>query len=228
MLLSQMLSSGNNQVLNALMTFGMGPLVQSRTLDGFAIGDLLLRDFDYSKFRLYYSDKFENGKAKANRILNTDDYSETNLDIPDSHEDAFSVFSASSASWQPYFSGCRTPSTKTQFGCHNPIPNGHRFYLPLELVMVVDKSGNQAKEDSRAKREKLGRPYPSLCGLVSQSGREVIYKVDGLNFSNDPGRTDPNWAQPWGLTDVGSTMDERRIEADERLQPNQDFMVELN
>ena len=225
MLLSQMLSSGNNQVLNALMTFGMGQLGARPDLDGFAIGDLLLRDFDYSKFRLYYSDKFENGKAKANRILNTDDYSETNLDVPDRHEDAFSVFSASSASWQPYFSGCRTPSTKTQFGCHNPIPNGHRFYLPLELVMVVDKSGNQAKEDSRAKREKLGRPYPSLCGLVNQSGREVIYKVDGLNFSNDPGRTDPNWAQPWGLTDVGSTMDERRIEADERLQPNQDFMV---
>ena len=219
LLLSQMLSSGNNQVLNALMTFGMGPLGAEPDLDGFAIGDLLLRDFDYNKFRLYYTDG-----GNRNRIKNTDAYSSTNLDV-NNHEDAFSVFSAKSSSWEPYFSGCRTPSTKTQFGCYNPIANGHRFYLPLELVMVIDGSGGQAKDDSRAKREKIGTAYPSLCGLVSQQGREVIYRVDGLNFSNDPGRTDPNWARPWGLTDVGATMDERRTEADERLQPNQDFML---
>jgi len=42
---SQLISSGNNQLLYALMTFGTGPLGEKPDFDGYAIGDLLLRDF---------------------------------------------------------------------------------------------------------------------------------------------------------------------------------------
>ena len=84
--------------------------------------------------------------------------------------------------------------------------------------MVIDGSGEQSKEDSRAKRDKMARPYPSLCGIVRQSGRDITYEVSGLDMSTS-GRQDPDWARPWGLSDVASTTVERRIEADERLQP---------
>ena len=108
------------------------------------------------------------------------------LDVPNV-ADAFSVYWPRSDRGSLLLRG-RTSSTKTQFGCHNPIANGHRFYVPLELVMVIDGSGEQSKEDSRAKRDKMARPYPSLCGIVSQNGRDIIYEVSGLDMS-DPGRT---------------------------------------
>ena len=225
MLHSQLITSGNSQVLWAVMMFGLGKLGEAPDLNGFAIGDLLLRDFDPAKYRLYFKDS----NGDPNRIKSDDDYDDSDLDVPNSGDDAFPIYWPRSDSWQPFFSGVRTPSSKTQFGCHNPIANGHRFYVPLELVMVIDFSGNQAKEDSRAKRDKVARPYPSLCGLTKswvQGGRRYVeYKVDGLNMSGDPARTDPDWARPWGLSDVASTNDERRIEADERLQPNQDMMI---
>ena len=225
MLHSQLITSGNSQVLWAVMMFGLGKLGEAPDLNGFAIGDLLLRDFDPAKYKLYFKDS----NGDPNRIKSDDDYDDSDLDVPNSGDDAFPIYWPRSDSWQPFFSGVRTPSSKTQFGCHNPIANGHRFYVPLELVMVIDFSGNQAKEDSRAKRDKVARPYPSLCGLTKswvQGGRRYVeYKVDGLNMSGDPARTDPDWARPWGLSDVASTNDERRIEADERLQPNQDMMI---
>ena len=225
MLHSQLLTSGNSQVLWAVMMFGLGKLGEAPDLDGYAIGDLLLRDFDEAKYRLYFKDS----DGDPNRIKSGNDYDGPDLDVPNTGDDVFSLYWPRSDSWQPFFSGVRTPSSKTQFGCHNPISNGHRFYVPLELVMVIDGSGEQAKEDSRAKRDKVSRPYPSLCGLtktwVSGGKRFVEYTVDGLDMSGDPGRTDPDWARPWGLSDVASTNDERRIEADERLQPNQDMMI---
>ena len=172
MLHSQLISSGNSQVLWAVMMFGLGKLGEAPDLNGFAIGDLLLRDFDPAKYRLYFKDS----NGDPNRIKSDDDYDDSDLDVPNSGDDAFPIYWPRSDSWQPFFSGVRTPSSKTQFGCHNPIANGHRFYVPLELVMVIDFSGNQAKEDSRAKRDKVARPYPSLCGLTRswvQGGRSV-------------------------------------------------------
>jgi len=223
LLLSQMLSSGNNQILHALLTFGMGQLGAKPDINGFAIGDLLLRDFDYAKFKLYFRDSAK--KGTGHRIGKNDDYDETKLIVRDT-ADAFSVYSGKSKTFEPFFSGTRTPSTKTQFGCHNPIANGHRFYLPFELVMVVDGTGSQAKEDSRAKREKLGRPYASYCGIISRRGSDYTYAIDnGPDFRPGGSAIDPDDLRPWGLSDVASIMNERRTAADERLQPNQDFMV---
>ena len=51
---SQLISSGNNQLLYALMMFGAGPLGEKPDFDGYAIGDLLLRDFAPEKVKLYY------------------------------------------------------------------------------------------------------------------------------------------------------------------------------
>ena len=218
MLYSQMLSDGSNQTLYALMTFGMGNLAQKPNFNAYALGDLLLRDFADNKCRLYFS-QGEAANDFKHRIKDSDAYSQTKLDVPD-HTDAFSLYWPSSHEWEPYFSGTRTPTTKTQFGCYRPIPNGHRFYVPLELVMVIDFSGEQTKKDSRKKRDKIRRPYPSLCGIVSQNGKNIVYKINSKQIDDDP-----DFARPWGLSDVISTQNERRIEVDEHLQVNQELMV---
>ncbi|MEC8755583.1 MAG: hypothetical protein VXX72_08125, partial [Pseudomonadota bacterium] len=103
MLHSQMLSSGTNQVLYALMMFGFGRLAEKPDFDGYAIGDLLMRDFANTKCRLYYSDS----KGDPHRITNTNAYSRTTLETPDSigiHSDAFSLFWPRTDKWETHFS----------------------------------------------------------------------------------------------------------------------------
>ena len=209
---SQLISSGTNQLLYGLMTFGVGPLGGKPDFDGYAIGDLLLRDFSSEKVKLYY--------AVGRRILSTDAYNRSLLPVPEVTSDAFSLYwPKASGSWKEYFSGTRSPSTKIQFGCYGPLSNGHRFYLPLELIMVVDGSGSDTKWDSRRKREKHGQQWPRLCGITAKSGNNITYKLDDYEFDED----DDDY-KPWGLSDMITFQNESRSQADEALQSNQDFM----
>lgn len=212
---SQMLSGGNNQLLYAVMTLGMARLGDKPDYDGVAIGDLLLRDFNPERNALYFANRLEDS---GNRILDTDKYRRSKLSVPN-NTDAFSVWWPRAGEWRRYFSGTRTPSTKIQFGCYSPLSNGHRYMLPMELVMVPDKR-KQIKKDNRKKREKLGAAYPRLCGIFRQDGTKIIYKVLGEQI--DP---NPEAYKPWGLTDVISAQNEIRITADEALQPNQELML---
>ena len=208
---SQLISSGSNQLLYALMTFGAGPLGEKPDFDGYAIGDLLLRDFAPEKVKLYYE--------VGQRLLNSHAYDRSKLPVPEV-QDAFSLYwPKGGGSWQKYFSGTRSPSTKIQFGCYGPIANGHRFYLPLELVMVVDFSGKETKEDSRRKREKLGMQWPRLCGITNVRGKNITYQLSDYEFDDDPDKY-----RPWGLSDMITFQNESRSQADEALQTNQDFM----
>ena len=53
MLFSQMVSSGNNQLLHAVLMLGMANM-DKPDFDGLAVGDLLVRDFSAYKSRLYF------------------------------------------------------------------------------------------------------------------------------------------------------------------------------
>ena len=215
MLFSQMVSSGNNQLLYAIMTFGMGQLAEKPDYDGFAIGDLLLRDFANRKNRLYYTDRTN----VNNRISSGDKYTRSKLEVDES-TDAFSIWWPRTDSWEQFFSGTRSPSTKTQFGAYGPIANGHRFYVPYELVMRLKKSGKEAKRASDSKREKVSYPFPRMCGITRATSTRVTYLIDGEKKSNEP-----DWAKPWGIADAISIMNESRITADEVLQENQEFLL---
>ena len=142
-------------------------------LDGLAVGDLLLRDFSEYKSRIYFRNQ--------GRIVGQDKYTESKLDVPSgSDQDSFSVWWPRRSGYEQYFSGARTPSTKTQFGCYSPVPNGHRFYVPYELVLVIDGSGSDNKEAARRKRYKIAYPFPRKCGAISvRNNNTVIYKIDG-------------------------------------------------
>ena len=212
---SQMLSGGNNQLLYAVMTMGMARLGSKPDYDGFAIGDLLLRDFNPERNALYFADRLDD---TSNRIANTDQYSRSKLAVPDT-TDAFSVWWPQSGSWKKYFCGTKTPSTKIQFGCYSPISNGHMYLLPMELVMVP-AGRSQIRKDNKKKKEKLGTAYPRLCGITKQDGTKVIYKVLGAKTE-----ANPEEYKPWGLTDVIAAQNEIRTFADESLQPNQELML---
>tara|TARA_R100001443_G_scaffold116179_1_gene135904 strand:- start:15 stop:4742 length:4728 start_codon:yes stop_codon:yes gene_type:complete len=212
---SQMLSGGNNQLLYAVMSLGMSRIGKKPDYDGFAIGDLLLRDFNPERNALYFANRLD---INGNRIQDTDQYSRSKLTVPD-NTDAFSVWWPNASEWRKYFSGTRTPSTKIQFGCYAPISNGHRYLLPMELVMVPE-GRSQIRKDNKKKREKLGAAYPRLCGIFSQDKTKIIYKV--LGFKTE---ANPDEYKPWGLTDVIAAQEEIRITADEALQPNQELML---
>ena len=212
MLFSQMISSGNNQLLHAVLMLGLAN-IDRPDFDGLAIGDLLLRDFSEYKSRIYFHNQ--------GRIEDSHKYAKSKLAVPSgSDKDSFSVWWPRRSGYEQYFSGARTPSTKTQFGCYSPIPNGHRFYVPYELVLVIDGSGSDNKEAARRKRYKIAYPFPRMCGVISANNNEVIYKIDGEEKDDSPSEM-----KPWGAADAISTQNETRINADEVLQENQEYMI---
>ena len=58
-------------------------------------------------------------------------------------------------SWNPWFSGTRNQSVSIDFGCHSPVPNGHVYKLPYELVLVLDGTAKSKRKPTH------GRSRPS-------------------------------------------------------------------
>ena len=247
MLFSQMVSNGNNQLLYALLSLGMATLAEKPDYDGIAIGDLLLRDFSPYKNRMFYG---------ASKRLTADDAytrsklwedSEGMLARYEDESDAFAIRVpfVSGDRWKPDLSGARTPTTAVQFGCFSPLPNGHRFYLPYELVMVLKGDGGRDKvsrDASRMKRRKLSLGYPRMAGItdMDRSKGLVTYTIynrsDKVYMQTSPAAEEfqenndsvPDWDprfEPYGLADAQSYQDETRIATDEVLQENQQFLL---
>ena len=217
---SQLTSLGTNQVFAGILNICLGKLAVKPDFDGFALGDLLLRDFSKYKLQLYFSNKSRN-----NRITKEDKYDRSKLElVSDSSEtDRFSVIahtSPNSRSFQPWFSGTRTPSTNTQFGAYSPLSNGHMFYIPYELIIVPDDGGNRNKKIAKAKRKKVITPFPRYSGITKITGNTATYTVGNGSISKD----DYDF-RDWGVKDVNSTINESRIRADEILQVTELFLI---
>ncbi len=222
LLYSQMITAGTTQTLTAVMMMGAGRLGGTPDYDGFAIGDLMLRDFSEYKNQLFFS----LGKANSNRLTNGiegDQYEEGKL-TTSSDNDAFSPYypSAGRGQYKPHFSGTRTPSTRTQFGLYKPLPNGHKFMLPYELVTYPtgDDSSREVKKDSRVKIEKIIKDYPRTAGCIRNDGRETTYRISAHRLDTDRKQFDP-----WGLSDVLQFQDETRAQVDESIQEGQEYML---
>ena len=227
MLFSQMISNGGGQLLYTLLSLGMSELGAQPDYDGIAIGDLLLRDFSPFKNRLFYgrSERLHGAHVYAQSKLwrNND----TTLEKYEDSADAFGVWSPGLQSFQTDFSGARTPSTATQFGAYSPLPNGHRFYAPMELILVMKKSGTDAKYAQRAKQAKVTTPFPRGAGVVDADDDNVTYGIFNLTreIYKEGNVSSPDNFDPNGIDDIQSTQDETRIAADESLQENQQFLV---
>jgi hypothetical protein len=236
---SQLLTAGASQIFTGVFSLGLGKIgdlsegnvagteeTARPDFDGFAIGDLLLRDFSPYKLQLYFANRMTN-KLNGNRIKNSDIYVPTNkkekLDLPSDTEvsDAFSVF-IKKDNYQPWFSGARTPSTKTQFGAYSPISNGHVFYVPYELVLRVDGSGSKAKNSASEKRRKIIQVFSRYSGIRNSdvSAGKCKYRIKNGKIKLSDYDFDDH-----GVSDVNNFLQESRITADEALQESEQYLV---
>ena len=223
LLYSQMITAGTTQTLLAVMMLGAGRFGGTPEYAGYAIGDLMLRDFSTYKNQLFFSP----GLAEGNRLKDGtgagNQYEEGKLRIT-SDGDAFSPYDPAKGkgNYSPNFSGTRTPTSQTRFGLYNPMPNGHKFFVPYELVTYQTGEGanRDTREDSKAKIEKMMRDFPRTAGCIANNGSETTYRVSSYRLD-----TDDEAFRPWGLSDVLQSQDEVRALVDESIQEGQEYML---
>ena len=149
LLWSQMLSLGRMQQLKAIFLFSHGELAQPPEFDGFAIGDTLLENYALTKVGLYF-------RTNGGRIQKANKYSEGTLkDGKDN--DVFLIPDDVEEKKKANFSGCRTPSTQSQFGAYGAMPNGNFHRPEYELVMIGDDLDDDSKDDANEKKKSCGR-----------------------------------------------------------------------
>jgi hypothetical protein len=244
LLWSHLDSQGSSQLLRAIVLFGNG-ITGRPSFDGFAIGDQLIKNYGAARMRLFFSSGERNirpSKQGYSRLLRSDQYEETQqgdwaIKLPN---DPFTILDdeylekdgENGRDWYPYFSGTRNVNANAEFGVHSPIPNGHVFRLPYELVLIYD-GNKQAKEDARKKNDKIRQGFSSFASLVQADNEKASSKPKRVNvkageilkYRIADDQYDPDKYQPWGLTDVNGSINARRIEADERLQIGEVFQV---
>ena len=224
LLFSQMITSGTTQTLMAVMMLGAGKLRELPDYKGYAVGDLMLRDFSAYKNQLFCN----LGERRNNRLKDGttgDQYEESKMLMASDGEDAFSVFWSPADGFREHFSGTRTPTSRTTFGLYNPMPNGFRYLVPYELALVPSGKINKndledQKKDAKRKRDKIMRYFSREGGIVDVAGGEATYFL-----SADRIKTDMDEFKPWGTADVLQAQDETRITIDELIQEGQEYML---
>ena len=205
LLWSQLVSQRIGQELKAVMLLCSAQLAADPDFQGFAIGDQTLKNYTSARLGLYR-------RLNGGRLLESDRYPEGTI-YASSASDAFSVFDDISETQKPWFSGTRSPSTQTQFGCFNPMPNATPYRLQYELVLRPDAEPRDGRiiDDVNRKRNKLNRDYATRAAFTSKSSTGCVYTITG-------GQEDQNAYAPWGLDDVNASVEDRRIVADDQLQ----------
>ena len=228
LLWSQMITHKNAQQLKAQFMIGLGTLPQRPDYEGYAIGDLLLKNYVSRKIALYVDRNGGRISEKHHR------YSESKLepDQRDRHggkmDDVMSVDwdqadDGDGAATNSIVSGTRAPSTQVQFGSYVPMPNAMRFRLPYELVMKQKDMKTDVKKDQNRKRKRIRTSYPHYAAFQQigtrsgsnkfeknadvDAGDRIRYKVYDYDILDE---FDEDDFKPWGLTDVASAINSRR------------------
>ena len=156
LLWSQIISLGRYQQLKILGMFSLGELYEVPAFEGYAIGDLLLHNYNEQK------------------INNTVD---SNIPfIKKGNEVDKQKFKIDNKEW---FSGTRNPTTQAIFGVSNPIPNATYFRLPYELLRIspsLDDDTVPPARDTLAKRRKNLGKWPARAGFM---------KVENIGSANE-------------------------------------------
>ena len=137
LLWSQMVSLGSYQQLKILALFSLGEIAKRPDLEGYAIGDLLLKNYHSEKiYKITYTGNEGYGPSGENIP-----FLPMGGIIPN---DIFKIDS------QRYFSGTRNPTTQAAFGLSNPMPNATAYKLPYELVRTAsDISADRSRPAGR-------------------------------------------------------------------------------
>ena len=146
LLWSQIISLGRYQQLKILGMFSLGELYEVPEFKGYAIGDLLLHNYN---------------EAKVNNTVNG------NIPfIQKGDENNKQKFKINNQEW---FSGTRNPTTQATFGVSNPIPNATYFRLPYELLRISPELDDDTVPPARntlAKRRKNLGKWPARAGFI--------------------------------------------------------------
>ena len=210
LLWSQLLSEGNTQQLKTIILFSLGQLERAPAVEGFAIGDMMLKSYTQFKAALYF-------KPNGGRINETD---RTWGQLAAAANDVFSIYWDSNQSYQPYFSGTRNPSTQVQFGVYQPVPNGMMWRPNYELILKPEDAGDALQEDIDRKQDKVYRgKFPLRCYVSSANSQQVTYTIDSYLDSGKSGYG------PWGTEDVRSAQESAKSDADAALQVGELYMV---
>ena len=209
LLWSQLLSYGTGQQLKVLLLLSAGEMAEAPEFEGYAIGDMTLRNYTSAKVGLYR-------RLNGGRIQEGDRYEAGTLE-PNPFGDVFTVFDDASESYKQWFCGNRSTSTQAQFGLFAPMTNATAYKLQYELIMNPKDTDGKVKGDNNVKREKINREWRTLAGLVGDPNNPK-YFIHG-------GAEDAEAFAPWGLTDVNSATESIRTQADDSLQAGALYMA---
>lgn len=229
---SQNLSKGRFQQLKVLFLLSAGELGGRPDFAGYAIGDLLLKNYAKKKLAVYFKD----GATTQNRILDTDKYGESELAPEPSMTDVFSVAPSSAESDNRIiFSGLRNPSSTVEFGCYAPMYNSMAYSLPYELILKPKDASN--KNDITRKRYKTSTYFPTYAAV--QSNENVIMNADGIDLynsqevryeihGNNPTEYFRNVHEdykPWGTEDIKSATESIRENIDDSIEVGEQYLI---
>ena len=241
LLWSQMLSLGSGQQLKALFMIGLGDLASKPDFAGYAIGDLLLKNYINKKLALYI---MTNGGRPQE---GPEKYSEGTLEREHSRPqrsgqtqgppftDIIAVdWDQNNGETNTIVSGTRTPNTQTQFGVYSPMPNSMRYRVPYELVLKQKNLKDQNKTDIDTKRRKLRTSFPRYASILKYDGSEtnrnnftveknkdIQYTIGDMDTETEFGET----FDPWGVEDVKSAVDASREESDDAIQIGESYLI---
>ena len=238
LLWSQMRSLGKGQQIKGIFNLSSGQLGDRPDFNGFAIGDVLLKNYSEGKFRLFWYDGGENGDGRFKN--STHKYPQGTLEIErdrngNIRSDDIALPLVDNDRTQGFvddtFCGTRTPSTQNVFGAYNPVPNSMRFMLPYELVIKQDNLEGDIEKKTVIKREKIQTNFPRYQAIVDVNGNTstgtfnvtkdnlVTYQIANFDPNNEFDFSD------WGSEDVASSINSDRENTDDTLAIGEQYLI---
>ena len=234
LLWSQMISLGSGQQLKALFMLGLSDLAAKPDFAGYAIGDLLLKNYLHKKLAIYVMtnggrpqegpEKYSEGTLERQVDRNGNPFS-----------DVISVdWDQNMGATDTIVSSARTPNTQTIFGVYSPMPNSMRYRVPYELVLKQQNLKDENKRDIDKKRQKLRTSFPRYAtinnydnvngnrnDLEVEKGKEIQYVIGDMDSAEQYGEE----FDPWGVEDVKSAVDASREESDDAIQVGESYLI---
>ena len=240
LLWSQMLSLGTGQQLKALFMIGLADLAAKPDFAGYAIGDLLLKNYINKKLALYIMT--DGGRPQEGPEKYSEGTLERQISRPQKpgepgkpFEDIMSVdWDENLGATDTIVSSARTPNTQVQFGAYSPMPNSMRYRVPYELVLKQVNLKDANKTDIDKKREKIRTNFPRYCSFYAINDVKEDKTSENLNIDDTIRYTIADYDieeefkdkfEPWGVEDVKSAVDATREEADDAIQIGESYLA---
>ena len=244
LLWSQMISLGSSQQLKALFMLGLGTLAAKPDFAGYAIGDLLLKNYINKKIALYM-------RRDGGRPRETHKYDEGTLGRQKDRNGSI-MHDVMSVDWdmgegkkgdggksKAIVSSARTPNTQVQFGAFSPMPNAMRYRVPYELVLRQKDLSEENNKDIDTKRRKIRTNFPRYASIFKYhnstaaknslkvtENRIIQYKITAIDVEKEfKAKGNTSKFDPWGVDDVKSAVDTSREEADDAIQIGESYLI---